>query len=84
MTTNEQSTLADRCARCDCAESGAPNALLSEARAQVELVRRERDEREALVQQYRAQHDAEAQRRGCPYCTCDVCAAAMRRTAVLP
>jgi hypothetical protein len=121
MTTNEQTTLQDRCARCDCAESGAPDAqaLLAEARAQVELVRerleisnkcrlaneaeliradmtigslrseadqarRERDVRETLVQQYRAQHDREAQRRGCPYCTCDVCAAAMRRTAVLP
>lgn len=79
MTTNEQSTMQDRCARCDCAESGAPDAqaLLAEARAQVVEARRERDVRETLVQQYRAQHDAEAKRRGCPYCLCDVCAAAM-------
>lgn len=149
MNPHEQTTLQDRCARCDCAEGGAPDAqaLLAEARAQVveareerdrlrahydaagpehnllalldhyideanervleaqglrarvaeledamndnlarskaDQARRERDVRETLVQQYRAQHDVEAQRRGCPFCTCDVCAAAMRRT-VLP
>ena len=57
---------------------------LADACTNLEQVMRERDEREALVQQYRAQHDAEARRRGCPFCTCDVCAAAMRRTVVLP
>lgn len=85
MTTNEQTTLADRCARCDCAESGAPDmqALLADMRAQVVEAREERDVRETLVQQYRAQHDVEAQRRGCPFCTCDVCAADAA-AAVLP
>ena len=52
MSPHEQTSLQDRCERCDCAESGAPDAqvLIAEARAQVELVRRERDVRETLVQ----------------------------------
>ena len=42
MTAHERETIQDRCARCD----GAPDAqaLLAEARAQVEEARRERDE----------------------------------------
>lgn len=42
MTHHERATLADRCARCD----GTPDAqaLLAEARAQVEEARRERDD----------------------------------------
>ena len=51
-------------------------------RSEADQAREERDVRETLVQQYRAQHDEEARRRGCPFCTCDACAAAMRRTAV--
>ena len=48
MTTNEK-ILQDRCERCDCAESGAPDAqaLLAEARAQAVEARRERDEARA-------------------------------------
>ena len=83
-------TLRDRCERCDAEPAiGAPNAaaLLGEMRAQLERLRLERDaalgvvrERDALrlvVTQYRAQHDREAQRHGCPFCTCPSCAAAM-------
>lgn len=46
MTTNEQTTLADRCARCDCAESGAPDAqaLLADGwRTAAEAAERECD-----------------------------------------